>query len=97
MRSCRILRYEDMLRDLPQTLQDIVQYFGLEMGSQGSGFFAKDDDGTSWKREIGFKEAEVIQSICQDAMRSWGYERAENEFELFRFDPVGRSPPLVIP
>ena len=48
-----------------------------------------------WKKEMEFEEVAQIQQKCQKALRLWGYKDANDEFDLFRFNPVEPIPIIL--
>ena len=49
-----------------------------------------------WKKVMKFEEVAQIQDKCWQALRSWGYRDAKDEFDLFRFDPVETLPTILL-
>lgn len=41
-----------------------------------------------WRNELNFSEVQYIEENCDEAMKLWGYVKADNESHLREFNPL---------
>ena len=101
----RVIRYEDLALNPRAESDSIYKFFNLlrswdfnkwlkkHTKGKGEGPHRTDKNSAArvhgWQSESSFSEIEEIQNVCSDAMKIWGYHKAENETHMKTFDSFG--------
>lgn len=84
--------------------EDIFKFYGLKLhpkvvefldshtkqnvGGVSSTFRDSKSTPFHWRLDLNYSEVQYIEENCDEAMKLWGYVRAENEVHLREFQPV---------
>ena len=107
----RVVRYEDLSLSPYNMTQELFDFYGLSFGKEVREFLdkhTKEDSGLDsstfrdskltpfrWIKNVSFEDVQVIQKICEKAMKVWGYKIIENSSELLsNFNPLLNFPEL---
>lgn len=100
----RIIRYEDFCIDIKTNAKTILRFFKFKMdpriqtfleshthenmGGVSSTFRDSKSAPYHWRNELNFTEVNEIQNKCGEAMKLWGYRKANSPQELKDLDPL---------
>lgn len=85
----KVLRFEDIVVNVSSTVPDILSFFQLPYGKEVDDFLATHTKGTKggtfstfrdtkeilseWMKNLNMSIVNEIQTVCEDAMKVWGY------------------------
>ena len=100
----RVIRYEDFCLDVKTNAASILDFFGFKMhtnvakfinlhtheniGGVSSTFRDSKNAPYHWRNELSFAEVQHIQDKCHQAMKLWGYKKADTSKELEDLEPL---------
>ncbi|MDG2335550.1 MAG: sulfotransferase [Myxococcota bacterium] len=73
-----VIRYEDLVRDLPGALEKIFRFGGVwdtkVADDVAAAWPAMPESLGKWKQELDAQQVRIIEDYCFDEMQKWGYE-----------------------
>ena len=100
----RVIRYEDFCLDIKTNAASLLEFFSFKMhmrvakfinshtheniGGVSSTFRDSKNAPYHWRNELSFAEVQNIQEKCSEALKLWGYKKADTSDELENLQPL---------
>ena len=100
----RVIRYEDFCLDIKTNAASLLEFFSFKMhmrvakfinshtheniGGVSSTFRDSKNAPYHWRNELSFAEVQDIQEKCSEALKLWGYKKADTSDELENLQPL---------
>lgn len=72
----------------PQVIDFLDSHTKQNVGGVSSTFRDSKSAPFHWRLDLNYSEVQYIEENCDEAMKLWGYVKAENEIHLREFNPL---------